>query len=113
MLMLVSCYYDIEEELYPAYNSNSCDTINIGYAKDIEPILRNSCYTCHGSGINLGNVTLEGYASLQSYIADGSLLGSTEHNSEFSPMPKGGTKLNDCSLNKMKVWLRDGAITNK
>jgi len=38
---------------------------------------------------------------------------ATEENSEFSSKPKGDAKLNDCSLNKMKVWLRDGAITNK
>jgi len=112
LMTLGSCYYDIEEELYPAYNSNDCDTSNVGYTKDIEPLLRNACYTCHGAGINLGNVTLEGYGSLQPYIADGSLIGSVEHNSEFSPMPKGGTKLSDCNIKKMQVWINEGAINN-
>lgn len=107
-----SCYYDIEEELYPAYSLNSCDTTDISFAQDIEPMLRTACYTCHGSGIGLGNVTLEGYSNLQTYISNGSLLGSVEHSAGFSAMPKGGTKMSDCSISILKVWIRQGASNN-
>lgn len=109
---LSSCYYDIEEELYPAYSANSCDTSNITYAKDIQPMLQSACYSCHGTGIGLGNVTLEGFANLQAYIADGSLIGSVDHDAGFSPMPKGGTKFSDCNITKIKIWVREGAPNN-
>ncbi len=112
IISLSSCYYDIEEELYPAYSTNACDTIDITYAQDIQPMLQNSCYSCHGTGIGLGNVTLEGYANLQPYIADGSFVGSVEHGSGFSAMPKGGTKLANCSIDKIKIWVRQGASNN-
>ncbi len=111
-LSLSACYYDVEEELYPAYASNACDTVDLTYALDIVPILQNACYTCHGIGIGLGNVTLEGFENLQSYIADGSLVGSVEQAAGYSPMPKGGTKLSDCNINKLKIWIQQGASNN-
>ena len=111
-ISLSSCYYDVEEELYPAYALNVCDTVNLTYAQDIEPILQNACYTCHGIGIGLGNVTLEGFENIQAYIADGSLIGSVEQAAGFSPMPKGGTQLSDCHINKIKIWIRQGASNN-
>lgn len=109
---LSSCYYDIEEELYPNSASNTCETTNLSYSQDIDPILRSACYSCHGFGIGLGNVTLEGFSNLQAYINDGSLIGSVDHGQGFSPMPKGGTKLSDCSINKIKVWVNTGASNN-
>jgi len=109
---LASCYYDIEEELYPSFAASNCDTLNISFSQDIEPILINTCYTCHGSGIGLGGVTLEGFSNLQNYIADGSLLGSIEHSSGFTAMPSGGNKLGACSINKFRAWINQGAINN-
>lgn len=109
---LGSCYYDIEEELYPAYATNLCDTSNLSYSKDIEPLLSRACYNCHGAGVDLGNVTLEGYSSLETYINDGSLIGSIKQSGGFSSMPKGGTKFNECSTNKVAVWIRQGALNN-
>ena len=109
---LDSCYYDIEEELYPAYANSVCDTNNVTYVKDIEPLIRNNCLACHGTGIGLGNITLETYNDLQPYIQNGALLGSMEHQAGYSPMPKGGTKLSQCSISLLKSWISKGSLNN-
>ncbi len=109
---LNSCYYDIEEELYPAYSTNTCDTVNVSYSQIIQPLLNSACNSCHGTGIGLGNVTLGVYSDLQPYIASGSLLGSVEHTSGFSPMPKGGNPLSDCSTAMLRAWINQGALNN-
>lgn len=112
MASLSSCYYDIEEELYPSYSNQACDTLNMSYSQHIEPILANNCNSCHGTGIGLGNVTLGSFSNLQTYINNGSLMGSIEHAAGYSPMPKGGTKLTDCNIAKFRAWINQGAINN-
>ncbi|REJ81158.1 MAG: hypothetical protein DWQ44_11685 [Bacteroidetes bacterium] len=112
MLTLNSCYYDVQEELYPTEFYNKCDTGTVTYSEDIVPILQNVCYSCHGTGVGLGGVTLEPYTALASYITDGSLLGSVTHQQGFSPMPKGGGKISDCNISKLREWIRQGAANN-
>ncbi len=108
-ILLSGCYYDVEEELYPSID---CLTDNMSYANDIVPILTTDCYTCHSAAANFGNVTLEGYGELLQYVNDGSLLGVVSHASGYSPMPKGGAKLLDCEIEKIAVWIDDGALDN-
>lgn len=104
-----SCYYDVEEELYP---SIECATLDMSYQSDILPILMADCYACHSASANFGNVTIEGYDALVRYANDGSLLGVIKHASGYSPMPKGGAKLLDCEIAKIETWINDGALDN-
>jgi len=51
-LMIIGCYYDNEEELYPGSGSLACDTTGVTYAADIMPIVSTKCALsgCHASG---------------------------------------------------------------
>lgn len=113
LLLLVlwssACYYDVEEELYP---SNGCDVSNVSYSGTVEPIIKNRCYVCHGTGVNLGNVTLQGYDALKTYAQNGKLLGTIKHESGFSPMPQSGGKVPDCEIQKVEKWIIDGMLNN-
>ena len=71
-----SCYYDVEEELYP---SLECDTMDMSYAMDVVPILESKCYQCHDSQSNFGNVTIDSYDALKVYVDDRRLLGVIKH----------------------------------
>lgn len=106
MLGLSGCYYDIEEELYPT--SGNCDTTNSTYTVKVEPVIRRACYSCHGTGINLGGITLEGVDNLRRYADNGQLLGSIEHRSGFSPMPKSAPKLSECEIGTINAWINAG-----
>lgn len=104
-----SCYYDVEEDLYPMVD---CVTANQSYANDIVPILQTNCYVCHAQGVNLGNVTLEGYTNLKTYVNNGKLVGVINHNSGFPAMPQGAAKISSCNISKIEQWVADGAPDN-
>jgi hypothetical protein len=103
------CYYDVEEELYPDI---TCDTAARSYSTHIVPILQNNCYVCHSQAANLGNVTLEGYNNLKTYVNSGKLLGAIKHQQGFQPMPQGQPQLADCSIAQIEAWITDGALDN-
>ena len=73
-----SCYYDVEEELYPASSAVQCDTLNSTYTLKVLPIISTYCYNCHGGTSNQGNVNLDGYNNLKVYVNNGKLFGYPE-----------------------------------
>lgn len=109
-LIITSCYYDVEEELYPF--QTDCETTNMSFVADIIPILETNCYSCHNQANVFGGVILENHAQVKSYVDNSTLLGVIRHDAGFSPMPKGGNKLLDCDISKIEAWITDGALDN-
>jgi hypothetical protein len=112
IIIICSCYYDSEEDLYPVI-SNNCDTTNVTYTNSIVPLLQNNCLSCH-SNINAasqgGNVRLQDYTDVNSNKTI--VLNSLKHLSGASPMPKGGAKLKDCLIRQVEIWINNGAPNN-
>jgi len=71
LLIVQSCYYDVEEVLYGGLE---CTTLEMSMAADVRPTLQNHCMSCHNAGSNFGNVNLEGHANLKKYVDNGELL---------------------------------------
>lgn len=109
LFILGSCTYNVEEELFPV---NNCNTIDITYSLDVEPIIQSNCYVCHDSASRLGGITLEGYDNLKAFVDNGRLIGVINHQSGFSPMPKGAAKLPDCDIAAIEQWVAEGAKDN-
>ena len=106
-LLMSSCYYDNKEELYPELE-NDCDVTVHDYTNGVQPILANNCLGCHSSSsapIAGGNIDLEGYTNVKAAAESGQLLGSIKHESGYSPMPKGGGKIDDCSILVIEEWI--------
>jgi hypothetical protein len=123
---LTSCYYDSLEELHPApiiipgindstsTGGGGCDTINaIKYTTDIKPILDGNCGTgnsCHNGPNSQSGIDLSTYAGAKA-AAVGNLVGAITWNGTASNMPKGSTtKINDCSIAKIKKWVNTGTL---
>ena len=104
-----SCYYDNEDDLYPSVDCNLEDT---SYSTAVLPIIESNCYTCHDQAGNFGNITLEGYDALKTYVDNGQLLGAIRHEAGFSPMPKNKAQLLECEIEKIVAWVEDGAPNN-
>ena len=104
-----SCYYDVEEDLYP---DETCVTEGVTYQFDIQPIIDNNCNVCHNSVSRQGGIILEGYDNLSQYAANGRLLGVIKHQSGFSPMPKDQGKLPDCTIAQIEAWINAGYPNN-
>lgn len=113
--ILTRCTYNNEEDLYGENPSGSCDTENVTYAGTIKPILTDNCYSCHsssnansfGAGINL-----ETFNQLLTVVNNGKLLGAISHSPGFPKMPQGSAKLDDCTIEKIKTWIENGATNN-
>ncbi len=109
VVFLQSCTYD-KEMFLPA--SNSADTVNVSFAASIQPLLRANCFSCHGNGSNLGNVSLDTYDDVKALAVSGRLLGSISHSAGFAPMPEGADKLDDSSIDAVRIWIDEGARNN-
>ena len=110
LVLLNSCYYDNVEDLYP--QEAFCDTSNITFSGKILPILEANCISCHSGAAPSGNVNLETYDDIVVAVNNGSLMGVIRHESNWSPMPKNGLKLDNCSINKLEIWVADGTPDN-
>ena len=110
VIFMQSCYYDNVEDLYPQLLV--CDTTNVTYSNNVWPIINANCTSCHGGGAPAGNIRLENYNDISSAANNGSLLGTIRHENGWSPMPKGGGKLNNCDIAKIETWVNQGTPDN-
>jgi ribosomal protein S16 len=92
--------------------ANICDTTAFNYTADVAPILSNFCNGCHGGSFPSDGIITSSWASLQAIVNDGRLIGSIQHESGFSPMPKGSAKMNACNITKIRKWIQAGALNN-
>jgi cytochrome c553 len=89
----------------------------MSFTGDVWPVINASCTGCHSGSSPSGNVSLENYSAIAAAAAIGagnygSLYGTISHASGNSPMPKGGSKLSDCTIAKIKAWIDQGALDN-
>ena len=111
VVLLSSCYYDNEEELYPG-SASSCDTTNTTYTITVETILKSNCYVCHSTTVADGGIILDSYTKLKEVADNGKLLGAVTHASGYSPMPKNQAQLSACNIQKITNWINKGALNN-
>jgi hypothetical protein len=112
--ILTSCYYDNFGELKPesALSQSGCDTtVAISYSNQIVPLLQESCTGgCHNTISSSFDLT--NYTAVTARVADGSLLGSVQWVSSFRPMPEASSKISDCDIAKIRLWISQGALNN-
>ncbi len=99
-----------------------CDTTNVTYHADVQPVLEANCYSCHGTaevGAG-GGLDLQNFASLKNYLQYGfrgdGIYGSKLyhcilHSQLALPMPPTYT-IDSCSRNKIKRWIDLGGPAN-
>jgi uncharacterized membrane protein len=111
-LFVSGCYYDNAEYLYP---SGPCNAAGSTYAITVNPIIVANCNACHSASAGAssgGGVVLDTYNSLKPYATNGKLLGTINHASGFSAMPKNAAKLSSCDIAKITNWVNSGALNN-
>ena len=111
MFLISSCYYDKAELIYT--QNVACDTSNVKYSTVVAPILNTNCNGCHGGNAAMGaGIILDNYASTKVYIDNRRLINSILQNGTASNMPKGGGKLDACTIRKINSWINQGALNN-
>lgn len=112
IVLMSSCYWDNEEELYTFVESNKCDTTNVKYTNTIVSIMNTSCNSCHSKTTASASVITDNYSDLMNVVNNGKFLSSIIWDGNASKMPKGGNKLSDCDINKIKKWINSGSLNN-
>ena len=113
-LFVSNCYYDSEEYLFPVLEGQ-CDTTNITFSGTVKTLLSERCFACHSNttyNVYGGNIKLEDYSDVKLRVDDGRLIGSVRREAGFSPMPKGSSKLTDCKISLLEIWVANGAPNN-
>ncbi len=91
-----------EEEMM----EEECNTEGITYNGEIQGIISG----CTGSSCHGGNTSrsMANFEDAKAYAELGRLLGALNHDAGFSPMPKGGAKLDQCKIDQVKAWVDAG-----
>jgi hypothetical protein len=107
LVVFDSCYYDKSEELY---GKGSCDTTTVAYASNIAPIINRDCAGCHSGGSPSAGISLYDYTTVKNYMTSNRsvLMGSVKQDGTASNMPKGGSKISACEINKLEAWVNQG-----
>lgn len=93
-------------------SSAGCDTVDVTFNASIKPLLTNKCVGCHSGSVPSGNLNFTTHAGVQVPALDGRLLGAVTHANGFAPMPQGGSKLSDCEIRTIELWIEGGALNN-
>ena len=93
-------------------NAGGCDTSNMSFASNIQPILNKYCTGCHNSSLAQKGVRLDNYNGVVASVNSGQLVASIEWQAGYTPMPYGGNQLDQCTINKIKSWINNGAKNN-
>ncbi|SFW12636.1 c-type cytochrome [Chitinophaga sancti] len=118
LTLVTSCSKNNEKDLTnpgtdtTGTGGTTCDTVNMKYAANVQPILSANCYSCHGNGSASGGISLDTYAKVLTQVNNGNLVGVITHATGYPAMPQGGAKLSDCKINTIKDWIARGAQNN-
>lgn len=89
-----------------------CETANVSYDGFVKGVFATSCNGCHSTAAAFGGVILDNYNNVLTQVNNGKLYGSINWDQGFSRMPQGQDQLDQCSIDKIKSWIDDGAPNN-
>lgn len=117
LLSLSSCSNE-QIDLAPL-ETIECDTTNITYADDIQPLIQVNCLNrkCHNSSLpNVGHpadALWDQFSNLQRYALEENLLAKIEGtHTSGQRMPLGYPPLSPCEIEAVRAWINQGAPRN-
>jgi len=100
---LTSCLYQKEVDLKPKITVVDCDTATVTYSKNISAILKTNCYACHSD--------FESYDMVKANMTE-IVKRINFPTSDQRFMPKGESKLEDCTILQINNWVNKGGQNN-
>jgi hypothetical protein len=87
-----------------------CAGVAPTYNGEIKAILNASCATqgCHSASSNAAGRNYSTYSAAKSNASSDAFLGSIQHLSGYSAMPKGASKLSDANIKLLSCWKQNG-----
>jgi len=87
---------------------NKCDTSDVRFSNEIEPIVLATCQGCHSGQRPSGGVYIRNYNDIKILALNGSLEGTIYRKPGYKAMPPGGP-VDSCSMAKISIWVANGA----
>ena len=79
----------------------------LSFESDIQPLLTKCASPyCHGNGNYAGSV--KSYKDVVNFVNTGRVLPALNHETGFSPMPKGQEKWSNEDISKLESWISQG-----
>lgn len=91
-------------------NYGGCTLANATYGAFVQPLIQAKCQGCHSGSNPQGSIKLSTYSEIKAVALSGKFYASLTRSATW--MPKGGAKLDDCSLQKIQAWIGAGAPEN-
>jgi mono/diheme cytochrome c family protein len=105
-----SCIKKDEAAVVPGCTATPPATIS--YKKDVYPIIKNNCLSCHDATNHFGGIVIENYDQIALSGKSGELNNVVMISSNGKAyMPKGG-RLMDCEIALLKAWVDQGVKNN-
>lgn len=110
-LLFVSCTKDKASNPEAFQNNEPCPTVS--FASEVQPILNNNCSFsgCHSTASAAAGIRLSTHAEVVA-TSENRFLGSINHSSGFSPMPKNVAKLSQSDIDLIECWFLNGKPNN-
>ncbi|MFN0015342.1 MAG: hypothetical protein ACKVU2_12415 [Saprospiraceae bacterium] len=113
LLSTFGCSKDAQNPDYIAEaNCSAVDVSTNTYTLAIKVILNSSCALggCHDAATKSNGVDLSTYAGTKTAFESQNLLCAVNHGSGCDPMPRGGSKLPQVTLDRLACWAKNGYV---
>lgn len=114
--ILLATFACVKESSNPDWvaeaDCSGIDAANNTYSKSIKAILDVQCATsgCHDAITSESGVNLSSYAGAKTGFESQNCLCTMHQGNGCNPMPKGGVKLNNATLQKIDCWVKNGYL---
>lgn len=88
-----------------------CDTLDVTFALDIEPMVQTFCAACHTGIMPVGSIQIGTYDEIVDVASESVFLDIIDGEFEFV-MPQNTDGLTDCQVRMFEIWIEDGLPNN-
>lgn len=88
-----------------------CDSLNANYTDHIGNILNANCFPCHITSSEAG-FNFSTYANAKAAAQNDNFLKAIKHEAGVKPMPQGGAKLGNQTIQYIECWISSGFPEN-
>jgi len=84
----------------------------ISFASDVFPVIDKYCKGCHSGANPWAELFLRDYQEVKEVADSGRLVGVISHEIGFPQMPKDQDRLLQCDIDRIRMWVKEGAPNN-
>jgi len=84
----------------------------ISFKSDVFPVVDKYCKGCHSGTHPWADLFLRNYNEVKEVADNGKLVGVISHDMDFPPMPQNQDRLLQCDIDRITLWVQEGALNN-